>query len=227
MDPALEKLAARYGIEPGYHDIWGQWRAASEETLRALLRAMGVDDGDPEKALRAQDRAAWHRVVPPISVLRARELARGVRIHLNEASQGRVLSWRITEEGGPVREEGFNPIKLAILEEHQADSGAVRAFSLPLPADLPEGYHRLAIFEGDSLLGAGTIAVSRRRSQGKPQRYAAGRRTARDRGGTSRRNRCRGSIRRRRNRRRPAGGTRQPHAAGDSPYRHWRRAHPR
>lgn len=159
MDPALEKLAAHYGIEPGYHDIWGQWRQTPEETVRALLRAMGVDAGEPEQALRAQDRAAWGRVVPPIAVVRTRDLARGVRIHLNEASQGRALSWRITEEGGAVREEGFNPIKLAVLEEYPAERGTARAFALPLPADLPEGYHRLALFEGDSLLGTGTVAV--------------------------------------------------------------------
>jgi (1->4)-alpha-D-glucan 1-alpha-D-glucosylmutase len=160
MDAALEQLAARCGIEPGYHDIWGQWRHAPEETVRALLRAMGVDASDAGKTLHAQERAAWGRVVPPITVLGAQQLAQGVRIHLGAASQGHVLSWRLTEEGGPVREEGFNPIKLAILEEHHGDGGSVRALALPMPADLPEGYHRLAIFEGDSLLGSGTIAIA-------------------------------------------------------------------
>jgi 4-alpha-glucanotransferase/(1->4)-alpha-D-glucan 1-alpha-D-glucosylmutase len=162
-DPGLEQLARLHGIEPGYHDIWGNWRTASEETVRALLLAMGVDAHDPQatgEMLRAHDRAAWQRVVPTITVLPAQQLARGVRIHLSEASQRRPLSWRITEEGGQVREEGFTPLKLAIIEDHEADTGPVRAFTLPLPADLPEGYHRLAIFERESLLGSGTLAVA-------------------------------------------------------------------
>jgi len=42
----LERLARHYGIEPGYHDVWGNWHAASEETLRTLLAAMGIDASD-------------------------------------------------------------------------------------------------------------------------------------------------------------------------------------
>ena len=30
MDASLERLAKLYGIEPGYHDIWGQWRPTSD-----------------------------------------------------------------------------------------------------------------------------------------------------------------------------------------------------
>ena len=41
MDAALERLARLYGIEPGYHDIWGQWRGTSEATAHAILAAMG------------------------------------------------------------------------------------------------------------------------------------------------------------------------------------------
>jgi (1->4)-alpha-D-glucan 1-alpha-D-glucosylmutase len=162
MDPALEALARLHGIETGYHDIWGEWRTSSEETVRALLGAMGVDARDPQAAqriLRAHDEAAWSRAVPAISVLPAQQLARGVRIHLDYASQQRALAWRIAEEGGHVREERFTPLKLAILEDHETDAGTVRAFALPLPADLPEGYHRLSLLEGHTLLGSGTIAV--------------------------------------------------------------------
>src|SRR5579885_3114008 len=36
----LEGIARRWGIEPGYHDVFGQWQAAAPETLEALVRAL-------------------------------------------------------------------------------------------------------------------------------------------------------------------------------------------
>jgi hypothetical protein len=39
MDQNLE----RWGIHPGYHDMFGNWHATSAETKTALLAAMGVD----------------------------------------------------------------------------------------------------------------------------------------------------------------------------------------
>jgi 4-alpha-glucanotransferase len=36
----LAALAQRWGIEPGYHDVFGVWHAASAETLRTLIGAL-------------------------------------------------------------------------------------------------------------------------------------------------------------------------------------------
>ena len=175
MDGELRRLAQIHGIEPGYHDIWGQWREASEETLRLLLAAMGVQARDPEaveQLLRAHERQAWQRVLPAMSVVRATQLAAGVRIQLQEGAQQRPLAWRINEESGEVREERFTPLKLSIVEERD---GGARALQLPLPADLPEGYHRLSILEGDTLLGSGTVAVVPERCYQPPALAGGGR----------------------------------------------------
>ena len=162
MDQRLERLAQQYGIEPGYHDIWGNWKSASEDTMRALLAALGVDAHDPhavEATLAAEERDTWTRVVPPITVLRSRELGRGMRIQLQEASLGRPLAWRITSESGEIREEDFSPVRLTIIEDYQRDHIQVRALELPLPPDLPEGYHRVTLIEGDTILGSGLVAI--------------------------------------------------------------------
>jgi len=162
MDQRLEQLAKLYGIDPGYHDVWGTWRVASDETVRALLAAMGVDAHDPnavEATLAADERAAWSLALPPISVLRAAQLGRGVRIQLPEGSLGRPLAWRLSEESGEIREEPFTPLRLTPLEEFQRDGMHVHAFLLPLPTDLAEGYHRVTLLEGDTLLGTGLVAV--------------------------------------------------------------------
>ncbi|MEP7261648.1 MAG: malto-oligosyltrehalose synthase, partial [Usitatibacter sp.] len=162
MEHRLEKLAQRYGVSTGYHDVWGNWRVTPEDSVRAMLAAMGVEAGDPQTVgarHAADERAAWIQVVPPMTVLRARQLGRGMRIQLTEASLSRPLAWRVTAESGDIREEAFNPARLAHLEEYQRDHLRAAAFYLPLPADLPEGYHRVTLLEGETVLGSGLVAV--------------------------------------------------------------------
>jgi (1->4)-alpha-D-glucan 1-alpha-D-glucosylmutase len=162
MQPALERLARLYGIEPGYHDIWGNWRATSDDAAMKILAAMGVDARDPhavERQVANEERAEWLRAVPPVTVLRPHELGAGVRIHLVEPSLGRPLAWRVTGEGGEIREEPFNPLKLNVIEERSGEGWQARALCLPLPPDLAEGYHRLTLLEGDTMLGSGVVAV--------------------------------------------------------------------
>jgi 4-alpha-glucanotransferase/(1->4)-alpha-D-glucan 1-alpha-D-glucosylmutase len=160
MDPSLEKLAAECGIEPGYHDVWGTWRPASEKALRAILAAMGVDAANPEAALAERRQRSWKTVVPPVTVRRARSLGDGVRIHLPEASLARSLSWRLVTEDGEIREGRFDPQALATSEGYRRDGLHVWAFKLPLPAPLADGYHRLAILENGARLGEGMLIVA-------------------------------------------------------------------
>jgi (1->4)-alpha-D-glucan 1-alpha-D-glucosylmutase len=178
MDDVLRRLSELYGIQPGYHDVWGNWKTTPEETFRALLAAMGVDASTPEAARAALDgfeRRQWDRVLPPIAVIRSRDLPRGVRLQLAETSLTRSLSWRLTEESGEVTEQAFTPLKLPQLEEHEHHGRRIRAFMLPLPPELAEGYHRLEIHEGETLLGRGTIAVAPERCHLPPALEGEGR----------------------------------------------------
>jgi (1->4)-alpha-D-glucan 1-alpha-D-glucosylmutase len=163
MEDALARLARLNGIEPGYHDIWGQWRATPDETRRRILQALGVDahdDATARAALAAHERGRWERIVAAMSVVRHSALGRGIRLQLPESALGRALSARITEESGEVREERIETLSLERIEEFRQDEWRASAYRLPLPADLPEGYHRIAIFAGSSLLGEGLVAVA-------------------------------------------------------------------
>ncbi len=163
MESSLARLAGLYGIEPGYHDIWGEWRATPEGTQRRLLAALGVevdDEASVAAALAAAERARWERVVPAITVLRRAGLDRGMRVQLPESAFARALSWRIAEESGEVREERFDALALVRIEDHASGDFRATAFRLPLPADLPDGYHRIAIVAGPTVLGEGQLAVA-------------------------------------------------------------------
>ena len=159
MDARLQRLAQLHGIEPTYLDVWKKERPTPEATVHALLAAMGVESGDAhavEASLAAAEQRDWERVVPAITVLRAAQLAGGVRIRLRRPPSG-ALVWRLAEESGEVREESFDPASLAVTAEPERGGG--HQCTLALPPTLAEGYHRLSLLDGETLLGSGIVAV--------------------------------------------------------------------
>jgi (1->4)-alpha-D-glucan 1-alpha-D-glucosylmutase len=161
-DARLERLCALTGVEVGYQDVFGKWQPASETAQRAVLAAMGVDARDDEAvdaAIAAREAATWKRAVPSVAVVAASRLAEGMRIQLPDSSLSRPLSWRIALEEGEMREQRFDPLALAALEDCERDGARVRAFRLPLPPDLPQGYHRIVLVEGAAPLGEGALVV--------------------------------------------------------------------
>jgi hypothetical protein len=104
---ALDALAARAGIEPYYHDIWGGRHALSPETKRIFLDAMGLSAASEEEA--AQSLAAfattpWRRALEPVTVLRAGSPEWAADIVCDAARAG-AATWRIVMEDG-TRQEG-------------------------------------------------------------------------------------------------------------------------
>src|SRR6478736_1814596 len=43
----LEELARRWGVERGYHDIFGNWRVTPDHTLRAVVAALSKYRPEP------------------------------------------------------------------------------------------------------------------------------------------------------------------------------------
>jgi (1->4)-alpha-D-glucan 1-alpha-D-glucosylmutase len=160
MDAALEKLASLYGVEPGYHDVWGAWHAVSEATLVAILAAMGVDARSPALALEACERRRAAERLPRAVVRRAADLRHGVRVQLPQSALARALAWRIVEENGDWREERFDPFMLAQAGEVRGETEPVHAFVLPLPSDLPAGYHRLDILENGVASASASLVIA-------------------------------------------------------------------
>src|SRR6185295_18255021 len=60
-------------------------------------------------------------------------------------------------------------------EEYQRDGLSASALYLPLPADLHEGYHRVTLLEGDTILGSGVVAVVPERCYLPPALASGGR----------------------------------------------------
>ncbi len=146
---ALDRLADLVGLEPFYHDIWGNRRETSPATKRALVGAMGLaaaTDDEADASLRALEGRAWHRPLPPVLVIEAGQ-GWGVPVALPTGLDSAVLSWTLTTEDGRTHDGA-----LAVHEAPLSDGIVIdgqgferRELGPRLPVDLPLGYHRLTV----------------------------------------------------------------------------------
>ncbi len=117
----LRELAAEYGVDAEYWDWRGDLQPVSADTLRAVLAAFEVDASSSNAcrtALDAHRTALAERALPPCVVVRA---GSGASVSLNAA--GADARVRVELEGGGERQLAYGP-------------------AVPVPDDLPTGYHR-------------------------------------------------------------------------------------
>ena len=170
---ALRELAARCGVVPGYHDIWGRWHEPGEAALRAVLLELGAleaPDEDAAAALARHDAREWAHPLPPVVVSRCGDSggeppdeagARpAIRLALPAGLSARPLGWRIAlEDGGELAGtvvlEAGGPQEL-----REIDGSAIGVFGWRLPAALPAGYHRLELRAGGEALASATVIAA-------------------------------------------------------------------
>ena len=145
---ALQRLAAAAGIETSFQDNWGQEHRVSDETLRALLAAMGVATDFPgaiAEGLNRFEAEPWSRPMEPAWVLR--EDGRGSRlpIVLAAAANEGAHEWVLEREDGEVDSGTFRPGDLPLLDRGDPNGESLERRGLTVPASLPMGYHRLRL----------------------------------------------------------------------------------
>ena len=160
-DPALAELAAECGVATGYTDAHGIQRDVSEQTLRAVLAAMGVgagprtaasgasakdpDDDDDDNAptdrelLEEVRLRSWRRILPPTVVAR-QGTPTPVLLHIPLGATVSVTAHL---------EDGGSPIALGPLREQpvqrQVDGITMEQLTMTVPGDIPTGWHRLVV----------------------------------------------------------------------------------
>ena len=159
MDERLADLARRHGISTSFSDVWGEVRHASEDSLRRLLRAMGVD---PRAA--AEPPAS---PLPPVRVLYDDEARWIVKIAAPTALRAAPLQWQIETEHGELRQGEFVPDSLPCEDGESL---------LCLEQVLPAGYHQLRLLnamDGSSAPLARCLLIVAPRRAYLPQSLAA------------------------------------------------------
>lgn len=133
-DAALLGLAARHGIDTTWRDYRGEHRHVGIETVRALLRAVGVDSASPEDALRAAD--ARRGALPALLTGTAGGI---LVVPLGEGEAALRVAWQLTD--------AFGTTHHGVAEPYRTEEGG-RAVALTLPAAI--GHARLAFSGHDA-----------------------------------------------------------------------------
>jgi 4-alpha-glucanotransferase len=137
----LARLAALAGIEAAYHDIQGVQHRTSPAVQRALLQAMRLGcatSGEVRESAAMLQRRTLCTAVPPLSVLRMPKLILGIT--LPDTLVDNILQWRC---------EDFRSkcdLKTAVAHDVGTFEGVrYRRYAVPLPSDIPLGYHTVDI----------------------------------------------------------------------------------
>jgi 4-alpha-glucanotransferase len=134
--PALAALAEAHGVATEYWSFFGDRVTVPATTLRAVLKALGIEPADESEvaaALADADEGPWRGLLPPSLVTRPG--ARALLLHVADAHD---VTASVALEDGTWRE-------LPIPEQRPAarlvDGVLVWRVEVPLPADLPLGWH--------------------------------------------------------------------------------------
>jgi 4-alpha-glucanotransferase len=148
---ALDRAAEAWGIQPEYWDIWGTRHITLLDTKRAILQSLGIHTDtkeDLEAAVDERVRDEWVRVVPHCLVISQNQHPNEFAAHL--PAEVADLDARITLKLEAATAEVYH-IKLGEVPASgsAAFNGARYIRKLvPLPVQLPLGYHDLEIQTG-------------------------------------------------------------------------------
>ncbi|MCL3860328.1 4-alpha-glucanotransferase [Actinotalea sp. K2] len=140
LPPRLLELAARHGVVPDFWDFDGGHRHVPQETMVAVLAALGVDATNPERvelALADAQDEPWRHILPPVVVTRA-EVAVQVPVHVRDGDPA-TLEIEL-EDGGPPR--ALVQVDVYV-EPRTVDGRDVGRATFEVPDDLPLGWHTL------------------------------------------------------------------------------------
>ncbi|WP_292835277.1 4-alpha-glucanotransferase [Microbacterium sp.] len=134
--PALAALAEAHGVATEYWSFFGDRITVPAGTLRAVLASMGVDAGTDAAATAAladAHDAPWRRLLPASLVSRP-----GARVLLAHVADGSDLTLAIALEDGSWRDL---PVPPQEANSRSVDGVVVWRVEIPVPADLPLGWH--------------------------------------------------------------------------------------
>ncbi len=146
ITPLIERLARARGIGDAYHTYKGELRHFSLTTKAAILNAMHCrldDAGLLERQIEESEAAHPVGLLGDVVVLRAG--SRVARLNTPAIEQNALLKWRVSFEDGGARTGDVRTWSLPERGSHQQDGRWFMLRDLPLPEDLPPGYHTLEV----------------------------------------------------------------------------------
>ena len=144
---SIDALANAYGIESEFVDAHGNIQQTTLETKQSLLLALGADaanDRAAQTALDELEHKSWQRMLPPVLVSSAANVA----VPVTCATGMDTVCWRLTLEDGSAQSGSSDIRSLSVIEQRSAGERNLERRRLVLP-ELPLGYHQLTIDGAD------------------------------------------------------------------------------
>lgn len=152
---ALHELAELYDVQTSYTGADQERHEASTDGLIAVLRALGAPverPADTDDAIRARRAELAHRVVEPVIVSwsggdgrQQQAHAPGVPLRVPRTTEVEIT---LETESGDVRAWRGAPLQMVMARPVERDGRAYVEGHLPLPLDVPDGYHTLRVAAG-------------------------------------------------------------------------------
>lgn len=177
MTDPLDRLAKLYGVGATYQDFRNRPRQVSDESRAAILSAFGLDLSDEhaiEMAAHTLETVRWMRMLAQAVVVTYGAGAE-VPVSIPLDLMARQASWKVTLEDAATREGSVSLETLAVIEKGKVENRDFIRVNVPLPADLPLGYHRITIALDTGLSGESCLIVAPRHCY-QAQALADGRR---------------------------------------------------
>ncbi|HLS56320.1 MAG TPA: 4-alpha-glucanotransferase, partial [Zeimonas sp.] len=149
----LEWLAAAFGIDPAFEDVWGRRHEVSDAGLRALLGQLGVPadtDADIDSGLARAHLRYWQRLAEPVVTLALPASTVAVLLRVPRSSPGGRVAWRLLPESGEPLDGESELDTLVLGEGSEVDGAPYESRLLAIEAALAPGYHRLELQAGDT-----------------------------------------------------------------------------
>lgn len=144
----VSKLAHLRNISSTFQDYRGVVTEVDAANIERILSAMGYNlDDDAGLAQRAAqlDQQQWQQRLEPVVVINPLR-GHNLNLYLSAAERNQTGYWRIDfEHDAPAQEGRFEPAELAQTGDYWIGDTEYLRLELPLPEDLPPGYHRISL----------------------------------------------------------------------------------
>jgi 4-alpha-glucanotransferase len=144
----LDRLAELAGIEPLFHDLFGNRRETAPETKRRLLAAMGLatdSDAATTASLHGFERRLLARLVDPTVVVSTGDRPPSIEVRLPATVGEGRLRWILTLESGAHERDEARIEDCPLRGEVELAGERWERRALRLPARVPLGYHALEV----------------------------------------------------------------------------------
>lgn len=164
LNRELDLLARLYGVQISYWNVFGELCRTSQEATIEVLKALGASVRgleDVPGAIRSRRGELWRQIVEPIAVVWGGEAPSQILCIPAGWMKGSLHAELVLEEGGLQRWEASLD-SLEVAGGAEIEGSRYLKLRLPIPMEVPFGYHTLNIELADEQVRSLLISAPRR-----------------------------------------------------------------